>query len=360
MPTPSPRRVAFTLIELLVVIAIIAILIALLVPAVQKVREAAARAQCQNNLKQIGLAFHNFHEVYKLLPPGTPRDVGYTYPAGWATYILPYIEQNAMYGQVVMNQAFATAGPWNVPPTPTPNWVKLQNFVCPTYVCPSSPLPALIETDPGDNGSGNWQQAGNYVGIMGAVTSSNNPADPTGGTRWMDCSNATPDYCNFGGYLTSNGVVFPGSRVRLTDITDGTSNTIMVGEQSDWGSDPGVSSACGSTPAFDLRTQAAYGTWAGAEFSSPPSQANKGYCGYSAVSEVTLRWPINMKQRQNYNDGMAYWGGWNKPIQSAHTSGANVLRGDGSVHFMVEGTDWNILKWLAIRDDGQTIPDSNL
>lgn len=341
----SGRR-AFTLIELLVVIAIIAVLIALLVPAVQKVRQAAARTQCQNNLKQIGLAMHAYQSTNKNFPPGNQLFWG----AGWATFILPFLEQDAMYKQLDLTKAVGSAGPWAA----MPNWIKLQNFQVDTYICPGSSMLVLRETDPGDNGPGNWQQTGNYVAIMGAVNGSNDPTDPTGTGRTCDCSVAAPVQCNFGGYVASNGVIFPGSKVRPTDVLDGLSNTLMVGEQSDWGYDPGV--CPGGTPntTYDLRTPVYYGIWVGAEQNLPPTQKN-GSCGDSAVSTITLRWPINLKSRQSFNDGMSYWGGWNKPIHSAHGGGANVLRCDGSVLFMVDATPFNVLKYLAIRDDGQAV-----
>src|SRR5262249_960133 len=262
--------------------------------------------------------------------------------AGWATLILPHLEQNAMFTQLDLKQACASPRPWNT----VPNWIKLQNFQVSTYICPSSQLPVLAETDPGDNGRGNWQQVGNYVGIMGASTSSTVAADPTGRGRVSDCSNPTPAYCNFGGFVASNGVIYPRSKVRVTDITDGASNTLIVGEQSDWGSDPGVSSSCGVKPQFDIRTSVSYGIWTGAEQPDPPDSTNR-YCGYSSGSTVTLRWPIGTKQRQNYNDGMAYWGGWNKPIQSGHTGGANVLLCDGSVRFMSNTTNWTVIQLMA-------------
>src|SRR5207253_4602242 len=126
------RRRAFTLIELLVVIAIIAVLIGLLLPAVQKVREASARSKCQNNLKQIGVAMHSYHGLIGNFPPGNELFWG----AGWATFILPHLEQTNIYNQVDLTKPFASAGPWNG----VPNWVKLQNYQVATYICPSSPL----------------------------------------------------------------------------------------------------------------------------------------------------------------------------------------------------------------------------
>src|SRR5262245_20125897 len=115
----APRK-GFTLIELLVVIAILGVLISLLLPAVQKVREAANRAKCQNNLKQIGLAMHNYHTAAGQFPPGNQIFWG----AGWATFLLPYLEQDAMHRQLDLTRPVGTAGPW----TTVPNWIRLQNF----------------------------------------------------------------------------------------------------------------------------------------------------------------------------------------------------------------------------------------
>src|SRR5947208_2357155 len=141
----SRVRPGFTLIELLVVIAIIAILVGLLVPAVQKVREAAARTQCQNNLKQVGLALHNYHDVYKSLPPGQTNEiVNYDYPPYgerrcWMQKILPYLEQGPLYQQIEawMNQP--SSPPGQAPYNAHVWWTPGRWTIVPTLMCPSDP-----------------------------------------------------------------------------------------------------------------------------------------------------------------------------------------------------------------------------
>src|SRR6476619_130793 len=125
----SRARGAFTLIELLVVIAIIAVLIGLLLPAVQKVREAAARAKCQNNLKQLGVALHNYHSAFNAFPYGwgAPNVVGNTRTANWRVRLFPFMEMDTVYQQVNLTDTWTSA--------------VLQNATFPTWTCPSSALP---------------------------------------------------------------------------------------------------------------------------------------------------------------------------------------------------------------------------
>ncbi len=199
-------RRGFTLIELLVVIAIIAILIGLLLPAVQKVREAAARMQCSNNLKQLALAMHNYHDTTGALPPTRNADGnGVT----WAVLILPYIEQSNIY------QQFEATGLRfrNAPVTARESSVK--TFFCPSRRTPPQIVPATEDRDgatPPPAATRQSGSAGDYAVCVG------------------DRHNAS----GLGGMDASNGAFFRGDlnrRINLLSITDGTSNTLFIGEK---------------------------------------------------------------------------------------------------------------------------------
>jgi prepilin-type N-terminal cleavage/methylation domain-containing protein/prepilin-type processing-associated H-X9-DG protein len=199
------RRRAFTLIELLVVIAIIAILMSLLLPAVQKVREAAMRIRCKNNLKQIGLAMHNYHGVAGCFPPGFVSgsanvDGEGTGPGwGWAAYLLPYVEQSTLYNQIDFTKDIRDIA------NASARSVSVNYFLCPSDT-PTSTTFAV-------NGSGPCNVAfANYVGMGGTHEVTGFP-DTSGG-------------------LVYRGVFLRNSQVRVADIPDGTSNTLAIGERS--------------------------------------------------------------------------------------------------------------------------------
>jgi len=225
------RRIGFTLIELLVVIAIIAILIALLVPAVQKVREAAARLQCQNNLKQIGLAIHNYHDTYKHFPTAGAQSAAMGYDAkqagfdimGWAYQILPFIEQNPLY------KVGETSGPNNWNASIGKAMVEVPVSI---YQCPSR---ATRVSQPASWGS--VYAMSDYAGVRTEWLSDGNDWQ----LNYPASANTTQ---GFGGIITKAGQLYTNgsapdpsksqkfSPVRMTSVTDGTSNTIAVMEKS--------------------------------------------------------------------------------------------------------------------------------
>jgi len=230
-PNQSPRG-GFTLIELLVVIAIIAILIALLVPAVQKVREAAARTQCTNNLKQMALAMHGYHDTYKEFPSngwgwywiGSPNLWGNEQPGGWMYSILPFIEQGVLADSVNgLTGAAFISGTQTIMETP------LAVFNCPSrrnggpYPAPAGGPYSCYDTTGAVNSVPN--PAGGMARGDYAVCTGNNDGDQVDSGQQYSLTNLPPAP---GGY---NGVCFRASRTTIVQISNGTSNTVLLGEK---------------------------------------------------------------------------------------------------------------------------------
>jgi len=329
---PGSRQLSFrgfTLIELLVVIAIISMLIALLLPAVQQAREAARRTNCQNNMKQLGLALHNYHDVHNALPIGS----AYQFSSTWLVAILPYIEESALYSK--WSYVETRSGQ----PNNAPQAVKdaFSNHIIRAYVCPSTPLELMSRPEV----TPQWS-ASNYFGISGAPTT----ADPVSSDQGKRCIQGKY------GYVCSNGSLFANRSVRFTEITDGLSNAIVVGEQSDFNLD-----AQGGV--VDLRHSRRWGFAMGAASRGYPGTSN--WATATAENDVhnvtSLRYAVNFKTRTTDAGGNVEYG-TNTGVQSAHPGGAYVLRADGGVRFLSENIHLeNVFFRLAARDDGQVIGD---
>jgi len=337
----SPR--AFTLIELLVVIAIIAILIGLLLPAVQKVREAAARMSCSNNLKQLGLAMHNYHDQNNRLPPGAANDMppfgvatGAQWGSSWMVYILPFIEQGNVYNAWVFNSQSGYTNGTNAA-TINPGGVPLR---IPGYRCPSSPVPEYSSF----NGMGIRKMNVSYTGIAGSVMSGVTPA-PTNVIAVGCCNGAGP-------LATDNGILNAGSMTKLTDITDGTSNTWMIGEQGNHLRDANGAAVTSGYTSGVGNSAGLYGWTMGAAHNSGGGQTGWGDGRHFNCTSV--RYQINQIGLTNSaGSGTNNDVGTNFPLSSGHSGGVNIVLGDGSVRFFSNSTSANAISALATKANGE-------
>ncbi|MAC51411.1 Type II secretion system protein G precursor [Gimesia maris] len=310
----STRR-GFTLIELLVVIAIIAILIALLLPAVQQAREAARRSTCKNNLKQIGLALHNYHETHSCFPPG---GIGWTFTAsssdnpqlnsmGPMVMILPFMDMANIYNQFDFSLSYAN-----------PANVGLAANIIPTYLCPSYSGETVIS----EHGYRGWNTSTkkaitNYLGVAGYAS--------TGAQVGIRNSTSLP--------ANQRGIFWPNSNTRMRDITDGSSNTFIFGEFK-----PSIMSDVG---------------WGsnGACYDNRCSPWVRGITLEGSGAVKVMRYGPNQVFPKT-----AYINDWTVvPFSSQHVGGVHMLNADGGVVFVSENIDINNWRYRGSMADGQVL-----
>lgn len=322
-------RKGFTLIELLVVIAIIAILVAILLPAVQQAREAARRSSCKNNLKQLGIAIHNYHDVHEQFPLN--YGIAFTLDSGtvsWLATILPYIDQQSLYDNIDFNYGIRndprSPNPDSTPiASPSNGWVAQQ--VISTFRCPTDTSEPTMTGRA--NYGGRWA-VNSYKSVAGGNWQwgafQNRPPNPSSGDRFLHNSGHGLD--------RGNGIIFRGSGFpysnNLAHVTDGPSNTFAVGEA--------VANYCTHT----------WWYW---------------FNGVTATTSIPLNAPpvcgsvnANLTDHENLIACAGDWGN-NYSFKSQHEGGGQFAMADGAVRFISETIDLNLYRALGSMDGREMV-----
>ncbi len=321
---PTAKRIAFTLIELLVVIALLGLMVVFLLPAIQQARESSRATACRNNLKQIGLALHNFESTQGYLPKGTEgrfdRNLSPApmYGLSWWAQALPFLEEAGLADR--LDRAGSNPGYVQVN---SHNGNAANDFAPAFWFCPSSPVEKFVFP------SGYRIAAPSYSGISGATNENGFPEQ-----RVSRC-------CRSEGQISAGGLLIPNAVIRVRQITDGLSNTLLVGEQSNY---------CYTETGQPIRTAAAFvnGWLTGTRALGVPP--NYGDWLSPSYNIATVRYGLN--ERRYDLPGIYENIGANNPLTSPHLDVVNLLYGDGSVRALSDSMDIHVLKSLATRDEG--------
>ena len=340
------KKRGFTLIELLVVIAIIAILIALLLPAVQQAREAARRSSCKNNLKQIGLALHNYHDTHRTFPPGwvsqPEAEVANHGQWAWGAFILPFMDQAGLYNAIQIDSGLSLAAALSNASV-RDALLKPQ----PAFRCPSDDGKDLTDTNArrlGDNAA---------TPVLRDTPRSNYVA--ANSTMNMGLDDAGTGSVSSG--VTANGCFYRNSRTRMKDIVDGTSNTILVGERaSELLRSTGTVAPCNAATIVGIKwvPQNSSGSWAPLAWFNGSGQS---YVMFGA--DIAINGDGRVRNGSNYDTNNHCGRG----INSFHEGGVHVVLADGAVRFLSENIDHNnataavdsTYEYLVARKDRQVV-----
>jgi prepilin-type N-terminal cleavage/methylation domain-containing protein/prepilin-type processing-associated H-X9-DG protein len=314
-----PHR-GFTLIELLVVIAIIAILVALLLPAVQQAREAARRTQCRNNLKQIGLAIHNYESSHSVFPPGR---LGFPMVFSVQAHILPYLEVSSLYNLIDFN----TAPNFGIASSPITRNEIAARTVIPMYLCPSD---------------------------FGRVNSSD-----FGPTNYVACTGSGVG--TSASIKTGDGVMYSGSNIHFRDVIDGLSNTVCFGEHR-LGVGGSPSSPAGGTPrSADAEVLELTGSMITTDASCVPGSGMwsgmRGAKWMNGHYGDTLYNHWYSPNAQRYDCGNASHNYGLTAARSRHAGGVTILLCDGSCRFVSDNVDLSLWRSVATRQGGEVLGD---
>ncbi len=319
-------RAAFTLVELLVVIAIIGVLVALLLPAVQTARESARRTQCANNIKQLALGMQMHHDTFLKLPSGGDQNSGVRYVIGWPAQVFPFMEQKALRDQIegLTSNALLTVMPWRFTAAPHNGDKPMFTDQIPAFRCPSSEL--------GKKSPDAWNTANPDIN---AVNQSPLHYRANGGSATSELLQGTQSRH---AWWSKSGVIYPKSTVRFADITDGTTNTLLVGETSSAFGRGLFSRSWGSIQPW---------TWG---YYNYPAQANPPdeNLGWLMIDHKVVTYPIGYTGSFFTNE---------TPFTSGHPNGATMALVDGSVRFMTKNTPLLVLQAMATRGDGEVFAD---